>query len=95
MNKKQPKTIQLKDIEKLLNSQTLVVLSAVDKKIQGLEMRLQQSENRINQKLDNLVTTLDKFLKRMTDLEDEFAAMKNDINRMKKILREKLGVNLA
>ena len=49
-------------------------------------------EIRINQKIDRLTTTLDKFLKRLTDMEDEFEIIKADINRMKKIIREKLGV---
>lgn len=31
----------------------------------------------------------------MTDMEDEFAVMKNDVNRMKKVIREKLGVDLT
>jgi hypothetical protein len=88
MIRKQPKTIQLKDIEKLLNSQTLAILSAVDEK-------LQKTENRVNQKIEKLVTTIDKFLKKTADLEDEFEMMKLDINRMKKVIKEKLGVNLT
>lgn len=40
------------------------------------------------------MTTLDKFLKRLTDMEDEFEIMKHDINQLKKIIQEKLGVNL-
>ena len=31
----------------------------------------------------------------MTDMEDEFTMMKNDLNRMKKVIREKLGVDLV
>jgi len=37
---------------------------------------------------------LDKFLKRMTDIEDEFKIMKADINRLKKIVSEKLGIEM-
>ena len=64
------------------------VVAGVDKKLVAMELR-------INQKFDKLTTTLDKFLKRLTDLEDEFEIMKKDFNRMKAILKEKLGVDLA
>ena len=85
--KQTEKNIKLKEIEKLLNQQTVVILSAVDEK-------LQKSEERINQKIEKLITTIDKFLKRLTDIEDEFEIMKMDINRLKKIVREKLKVDL-
>ena len=63
----------------------------LDKEMIGLKKRLEIMEIRINQKIDRLTTTLDKFLKRLTDMEDEFEIMKLDINRLKKIIREKLG----
>ena len=85
--KRAEKNINLKNIEKLLDEQTTVILSAVDEKLRKMEMR-------INQKIEKLTTTLDKFLKRLADLEDEFVIMKMDINRLKKVIREKLGVDL-
>lgn len=84
------KTIQQltsKEIEKLLNQQTVVILNAVDEKFQKMEMR-------INNKIEKLITSIDKFLKRLTDLEDEFTLMKADLKRVKTVLREKLGVTL-
>jgi len=51
-------------------------------------------EARINQKIDKLVTTLDKFLKRLTNMENEMEIIRLDINRLKKVVREKLGVDL-
>ncbi len=89
MKKKQSeKLLSRKDIEELLNQQTLTILSAVDEK-------LAKQETRINQKFDRLMTTLDKFLKRLTDIEDEFTIMKLDLNRMKRVIKEKLGVDLT
>ena len=41
-----------------------------------------------------LTKTLDKFLKRLTDIEEEFTFMKEDLKRVKAVLREKLGVTL-
>jgi len=91
------------NIEKLLDKQTKVILSAVDEKLSmnrvvilsDVERKLEKMELRINQKIDKLTTTLDKFLKRMTDMEDEFTLMKQDINRLKRVIGEKLGIDLA
>lgn len=92
--KKTQKSSELKGVEKLLNEQTSVILSAVDAKMSKLEKRIDKLEIKIDQRFNQLITTLDKFLKRLTNLEDEFVMMKLDINRMKKIIREKLGVDL-
>jgi restriction endonuclease S subunit len=88
------KTLKLKNIEKLLDEQTKVILSAVDEKISKLERRIARLEIKVDKRFDQLVTTLDKFLKRLTDIEDEFAIIKLEINRLKKVIREKLGVDL-
>jgi len=99
MTKKKNQQLTSKEVEKLLSQQTTVILSAVSEKNLNLESSLKRDmermEFRINQKIDKLTTTLDKFLKRMTDMEDEFEMMKNDINRMKRVIREKLGVELS
>lgn len=99
MVKKKSQQLSGKEVEKLLSRQTTVILNAVSEKTINLESSLKRDmermELRINQKIDKLTTTLDRFLKRMTDTEDEFAIMKADINRMKKVIREKLGVELS
>jgi hypothetical protein len=41
-----------------------------------------------------LTTTLDEFLKRVTDVEEEFIFLKEDLRRVKAVIREKLGVSL-
>ncbi|MFH1181131.1 MAG: hypothetical protein V1705_01825 [bacterium] len=89
------KNLTLKDIQTLLNEQTSVILSAVDVKISKLDRRIGKLEIKVDKRFDQLITTLDKFLKRLTDIEDEFEVMKLDLNRMKKVIREKLGVDLA
>jgi len=96
MSKKQSeKTIELKSIEKMLDKQTNVILSAVDVKISDLERRISKLEIKVDLRFNQLATTLDKFLKHLTDMEDEFTVMKLDINRLKKVIKEKLGVDLS
>lgn len=52
MPRKIPQKLTAKEIEKLLNQQTIVILNAVDQKILKLEKRLDKMEIRINQKID-------------------------------------------
>jgi pantoate kinase len=89
-------------LEELLVDQTRVILNAVDQKLatqnveilSAVDKRLEKLEERWLEKFNKLTTTLDKFLKRMTDMEEEFTFMKNDVNRIKAVLREKLGVSI-
>ena len=57
-------------------------------------LRLEKMEVRFAKSLDDLTKTLDKFLKRLTDIEEEFTFMKEDLKRVKAVIREKLGVSL-
>jgi predicted nucleic acid-binding Zn-ribbon protein len=83
-----------KEIEKLLKEQTRVILDAVDEKVSGLEKKIAKLEIKMERRFDQLITTLDKFLKRLTDLEDEFTVMKAEIRKIKEVLKEKLGVEI-
>lgn len=87
--KRQTKTtlVTQKILENLLAEQTTVILNAVDE-------RFAKMEERFNRKIDRLTATLDKFLKRMTDIEEEFTFLKADLRRIKTVIKEKLGVDL-
>ena len=76
---------QDKRIEERFVVQNIALSAAMDK-------RLAKLEERFMQKLSGLTNTLEKFLQRMTDMEEEFVFMKHDVNRIKAVLREKLGV---
>ena len=91
---------QTNDVKQLLNQQTDTILNAVDEKISAvrvdmvnleirIDKKLEAMEERWSQKFDKLTTTLDNFLKRMTDMEEEFTMMRHDLNRMKKVIKEK------
>jgi len=101
--KRKDQPLTLKNIEDLLTRQSSDILETVDFKLPKSELRvidsvdkkLQKMEIRINQKIERLTTTLDRFLKRLVDIEDEFEIMKADINRIKKVVQDKLGVEIA
>ena len=78
---------QDKRIEERFVAQNIALSAAMDK-------RLAKLEERFMQKLNGLTNTLEKFLQRMTDMEEEFVFMKHDVNRIKAVLREKLGVTI-
>jgi len=87
-------------MEQLLADQASMILNAMDERLSAQErrfnIRLEKMEERFAKRLDELTLTktLDKFLKRLSDIEEEFTFMKEDLNRVKAILREKLGVVL-
>ena len=87
MVRKTTQQLTVKEIERLLNQQTIVILNAVDEKLQKTEMK-------VNQKIGKLTNSIDKSLKKSTDLSDEFILMKADLRRVKIVLKEKLGVVL-
>jgi hypothetical protein len=85
-------------MEQLLADQASMILNAVHENLSAQErrfnIRLEKMEERFAKRLDELTKTLDKFLKRVSDIEEEFTFMKADLNRGKGVLREKLGVVL-
>ena len=82
---------QTKQIEIRLAGQTDVILTAVDEKMSSVEEKIKALDLKFSEKLDSLTTTLDNFLKRMTDIEDEFTMMREDINRVKVGYEKSLG----
>ena len=78
---------QDKRMEERFVAQEIRILAAMDKRLKKMEERFAKS-------LDNLTNTLDRFLKRLTDMEEEFTFMKEDLKRVKAVIREKLGVSL-
>lgn len=78
---------QTKDVKELLAKQTVVILNAVDEKIKALDLKF-------TEKFDKIMTLLDGLLGRIETLATEFTMMKEDINRIKRVIKEKLGVEL-
>ncbi len=107
-NKTKTQNTNLQDIEKLLNQQTVVILNAVDgkinvldkkieildKRMDGIDIKLEKFEERLNKKIDKLTTLIDKFVNLYTKQDQEFKVMKYEINKIKEIIKEKLGVEV-
>jgi len=90
-------------LEELLSGQTTVILEAVYERLgvqevkilAGVDKRLEKLEKRWLEKFNQLTTTLDKFLKRLTDFEEVFKFLKEDLKHVKAVIREKLGISLG
>lgn len=46
----------------------------------------------LRESIQSLTITLDKFLKRLTDHEEEFTILKAEMKQVKQVLKEKLGI---
>ena len=57
------------------------------------EVKLELSE--IKLKVNETYTAVDGFIKIVDRLESEFIAIKEDLNRVKKVIKDKLGVDLT
>lgn len=77
--------------DKKLTKYQGAIIEVVDFKFQKLEQRI----NEFDRKLDRLATILGNFVKMMTDSQEEFAILKAEVNQIKRILKEKLGVEVA
>jgi hypothetical protein len=85
MTRKIEEKLTKKEIEKLLKEKTRVILDAVNEKVLGLEKKIAKLKIKMERRFDQLITTLDKFLKRLTDLEDEFTIMKAKIRKIEEV----------
>ena len=81
-------------IESLLNKKFVAyqdaVIEAVDFKFQNIEKEMSELRSEIRR----LTTTLDNFVKMITDYKDEFIILKTEVDQIKKVLKEKLGVDI-
>ena len=65
----------------------------MDEKLMLMEQRMDEKYAK-ESTLQNLMKTLDHFLKRLTDYEDEFRLLKADVDKIKQILKEKLDTEV-
>jgi len=87
MNRKQSIT-SLKDVEKLLSRQTVIILNAVDQKLERLKKEMAGEVNELR-------ISIDKFVTLYTKQEQEFTIMKEEVRKIKEVIKEKLGVEIS
>ena len=87
MKSKKNQNFILKDIEKLLAQQTVIILGAVDKK-------LEETKKEFKNEINGLKISVDKFVGFYTKQDQEFTVMKEHMKRLEARL-EKLEAKQA
>lgn len=90
-----PQNFPKKEIEGLLAEQSNSILRAVDIKFARLEVRLNREHEEVMRSIEKLTSSLDNFLKRLTDYEDKYESLRLRVNKMSAFLKEKFGVEIA
>lgn len=91
-----------KTLDKRLAQQTQVIIAAVDGVLtkrfvvfgQQIDKRIEKSEERLGKKIDNVQTLIDGYVKAQEDFKQEFVIMKEEMKQVKKVLKEKLGIEI-
>jgi len=73
-------------------------LTPIEKKLFAIEQDIKEIKNDLSglrEQIQQLAITLDNFVKMMTDYKEEFVILKAEVDQIKKVLKEKLGVEIA
>ena len=83
--------LRLKQTEQQFDTQLKYAVQLSDSRFSKIEERM----DLFDKKLDKLMTALDNFLKQLSDYKDEFIILRSQVDRIKQVLKEKLGVDLS
>lgn len=85
---------RLRKTESRIDEKIQILDLKTDRRFQEVDRRFQEMETEESQRFDRIMANFDKLLKRTVDTDDEIEFIKLDINRIKVVVKEKLGVNL-
>jgi hypothetical protein len=87
-----------KDLEGLLSEHTQTILSAMDMRFNKMEAHFDRRIDNVRDDLridiNNIQTLIDGYVKAQEDYKQEFEIMKKEHDLMKKIIKEKLGLEI-
>ena len=78
-------------LDEKFKDQAQVIITAVDG---VLDKRLEKTEENLKKEINNVQTLIDAYVKTQEDFKQEFTIIKEEMNRVKEILKEKLGVEV-
>ncbi|MBU2100978.1 MAG: hypothetical protein ABIJ81_00665 [Patescibacteria group bacterium] len=78
-------------LDEKFKEQAQVIVVAVDG---VLDKRLEKTEENLKKEINNVQTLIDAYVKTQEDFKQEFTIIKEEMNRVKEILKEKLGVEV-
>ena len=71
-----------------LEEQTQIILTALDR-------RLTEVKDELKHDINNVQALIDGYVKAQEDFKQEFVIMKEEIKQMKKIIKDKLGLEVG
>lgn len=77
-----------------LGEQTQIILSAMDKRFGVADKRLNDVRDELKRDINNVQTLIDGYVKAQEDFRQEFVIMKEELSQIKKIIKEKLGLEV-
>ena len=94
--------ITKKEIEQFFSAQTETILNAVDERFEKIDVhfsvQFQQAareRGEIRQSIRDLAVTLDNFLKRLTNYEEELTIIKAKLDKVASFIKEKFGIEIT
>ena len=72
-----------------------VRFDTVDFRFNGVEKRLNNLEDNLRKDINNVQILIDGYVKAQEDFRQEFVIMKEEMQQVKKVLKQKLGVEIS
>jgi len=67
---------------------------AVDFRFNGVEKRMDKLEDNLRKDINNVQILIDGYVKAQEDFKQEFVIMKEEMRQVKKVLKQKLGIEI-
>ena len=72
-----------------------VRFDTVDFRFNGIEKRMDKLEDNLRKDINNVQILIDGYVKAQEDFKQEFVIMKEEMRQVKKVLKQKLGVEIS
>lgn len=79
-------------LDKRLAENNQILLGAIDS---ILEKRFTEMKEDLSVDISNTQTMIDGYVKKQEDFKQEFVVLKEETNQIKKVLKDKLGVEIG
>lgn len=83
------------DLDKQFEDQTQILLKAFDKRFTAMDKRLTDVRDELKTDINNVQTLIDGYVKAQEDFRQEFVIMKEEMKQIKRIIKEKLGLEIS
>ena len=72
-----------------------VRFDTVDFRFNGIEKRMDKLEDNLRKDINNVQILIDGYVKAQEDFKQEFVIMKEEMRQVKKVLKQKLGIEIS